>query len=234
MRRYQTRIAEIVLQRFSRLDEIPHVHLQPVERAWPTEVVPPDRFAEHFQASDSSPNEPLQFDIAVVAEVPPITAREVEVAARRRANARCADEAGIVAEMLKHASRKLHEALAEQYNRMLHTCRAESGWHHVVFTMLPKSGDLKDPGNWRPIAVLRVLQKLFSRILLHRLQPTLDAEQSPDQFGFRPGVCIEDAFTVLGDMCAKTTEWRMPLWWQAWTTEGVRPDRVVVAPADIT
>ncbi len=67
-------------------------------------------------------------------------------------------------------------------------------------------------GNWRPIAVLQTLYKLMSRMLLHRLQPMLDAQQSADQFGFRPTCSIRDAFTVLENMCSKTAEFDVPPW----------------------
>ena len=80
----------------------------------------------------------------------------------------------------------LHQRLAETYNHMLRQGTFEPDWYHTVLTMLPKSGDLTDPGNWRPIAVLRTLYKLMSKMLLHRLQPMLDAQQSADQFGSRP------------------------------------------------
>ena len=102
------------------------------------------------------------------------------------ANARCADEAGVVSEMIKYGSDLLHQRLAETYNHMLRQGTFEPDWYHTVLTMLPKLGDLRDPGNWRPIAVLRTLYKLMSRMLLHRLQPMLDAQQSADQFGSRP------------------------------------------------
>ena len=40
----------------------------------------------------------------------------------------------------------------------------------------------------------------------------LDAQQSADQFGFRPTRSIRDAFTVLENMFSKTAEFAVPLW----------------------
>ena len=48
-------------------------------------------------------------------------------------------------------------------------------------------------------------------MLLHRLQPMLDARQSADQYGFRPTRSIRDAFMVLENMCSKTAEFDVPL-----------------------
>ncbi len=35
-----------------------------------------------------------------------------------------------------------------------------------------------------------------------RLQPQLDMEQSEDQYGFRPGRSVDDAFVVLEELCS--------------------------------
>ena len=212
MRQYQTRVTEIVLQRFRGLDRIEHVRRQPVIRSSPMEFVKPERFADYFEDVYASSHEPLLVDRAALAEVPPFTAEEIKRAACHMSNAKCADEAGVVAEMVKHGSDLLHQRLADAYNRMLQEGTFEPDWHHTVLTMLPKSGDLTDPGNWRPIAVLRTLYKLLSRMLFHRLSPVLDAAQSFDQFGFRPGCSVDGAFTVLEEMMATTAEFRMPLW----------------------
>eukprot|EP00972_Heterocapsa_arctica_P041070 6053903-Heterocapsa_arctica.AAC.1 len=59
--------------------------------------------------------------------------------------------------------------------------------------MLPKSDDTGDPINWRPIAILPVMYKLFSILIYNRLLPTLDRELYPDQCGFRPNFGIDDA-----------------------------------------
>ena len=63
--------------------------------------------------------------------------------------------------------------------------------------MLPKSGDLKDSGNWRIILILPILYQIFSKMLYNRLLPFLDHTQYDDQIGFRPGMRIENAFATL-------------------------------------
>ena len=204
MRRYRTRVAKIVLQQFRGLDRIEHVHRQPVTASGPTDSVKPECFADYFEDIYASTRAPQQVDRSALARVPPFTADEVKRAARRMANARCADEAGVVSEMIKYGSDLLHQLLAETYNHMLRQSTFEPDWYHTVFTMLPKSIDLTDPGNWRPIAVLRTLYKIMSRMLLHRLQPMSDAQQSADQFDFRPTCSVRDAFTVLENMSSKT------------------------------
>ena len=94
-------VTEIVLQRFCGLDRIEHIHRQPVVRSLPIEFVKPERFVDYFEDVYASSHEPLQVDRAALAEVPPFTADEVKDATRRMSNARCAKEAGIIAEMIK-------------------------------------------------------------------------------------------------------------------------------------
>ena len=59
--------------------------------------------------------------------------------------------------------------------------------------MLPKSGDLTKVSNWRPIAILPILYKIFARLVYNRISPVLFQHQSRDQHAFTPFVRIEDA-----------------------------------------
>ena len=98
------------------------------------------------------------------------------------------------------------------YNSILATGQIPPNWHVTVFHMLPKSGDLKDPSNWRPIAILPIVYKIFVRMVYNRLSPILEKEQSHDQFGFRRDRRIEDVFAILESVISKTIEWNLPLW----------------------
>ena len=78
--------------------------------------------------------------------------------------------------------------------------------------MLPKNWDLSDASNWRPIAILPILYKLFAKLLHKRLKYILEREQSDEQFGFRPHRRIDDVFTILENVIGKCNEWNLPLW----------------------
>ena len=95
---------------------------------------------------------------------------------------------------------------------MIDSGSTNDSWRSSLFCMLPKSGDLTLPENYRPIAILQAFYKIFSRMLYGRLMPLLDSHQCHDQFGFRPGVRLDDALVVLETMISKTREWNMPLW----------------------
>ena len=72
----------------------------------------------------------------------------------------------------------------------------DSFWRHTLFTMVPKSGDLQQTKNWRPIAILKITYKIFAKMLHDRLQPLLETEQSMDQVGSRRGTGIDHALAV--------------------------------------
>ena len=64
--------------------------------------------------------------------------------------------------------------------------------YFTVFIVLFKTGDSKLPGNYRPITLLPILYKLFSRILYMRIGTTLALAQAVDQAGFRSGYSCDD------------------------------------------
>ena len=59
--------------------------------------------------------------------------------------------------------------------------------------MRPKEDALDDVSNWRPIVILLIFYKVFSRLNYNRLTPDLFTQQSFDQHGFTPDIRIEDA-----------------------------------------
>ena len=78
--------------------------------------------------------------------------------------------------------------------------------------VLFKKGDALDPANYRPIASLPILYKLFTRCLCGRIGTTLDAEQSEDQAGFRKDYSCDDHLFVIRQLSEKANEFCLPLW----------------------
>ena len=62
--------------------------------------------------------------------------------------------------------------------------------------MLPKTGDLKQLMNFVPITILQILYKWFARIVYHMISKIRFAKQSQKQFGFTPGVRIENTLMI--------------------------------------
>ena len=129
---------------------------------------------------------------------------ELEDALKHVRRNKCADSNGIVAE--------LHEYVLRIFNLMLVDGHVEERWKHTTFSMIPKTGDPTNPGNWRPLAILNITYKIFTRMVYKRVKPILEAQQSKDQIGFRSSVGVDDAFAVFENVCSKSMEWSVPMW----------------------
>ena len=138
---------------------------------------------------------------------------ELDAALSGMKSGRCADESGIVAEMLKCSGRRFRGQLLELFNDILKPgSEPPDSWRKTRLVVLFKKGDQNLVKNYRPIAILPIMYKLFARMLCNRLQPTITSEQSADQAAYRKGYSTTDhllAVTLLVEGCA---EWNVDLW----------------------
>ena len=90
--------------------------------------------------------------------------------------------------MLAEAGENVETAIAEMFTDLLRgrACISQY-WKCLKIPVLFKKGDAKMPENYRPIYIIPIIYKLFSKIVLNRIYETLIAAQSCDQVGFRPG-----------------------------------------------
>ncbi|KAE9412180.1 hypothetical protein Angca_007947, partial [Angiostrongylus cantonensis] len=72
-------------------------------------------------------------------------------------------------------------------------------------------GDLHDIGNYRPICLLSVVYKLFTRVILNRIDRTLDEGQPCEQAGFRKGFSTMDHIHTLARLIEVSREYKRPL-----------------------
>ena len=90
------------------------------------------------------------------AMIEPFTVAELQVCfAPMRVN-KCPDSQGLVVEMFKHGGPVLWSTLIGLFNTTLTTGTAGTDWRNTLFMMIPKTGDLAAPNNWRPIAILQI------------------------------------------------------------------------------
>ncbi|VDP33343.1 unnamed protein product [Heligmosomoides polygyrus] len=88
--------------------------------------------------------------------------------------------------------RTLINTLARLFTRYLSECKVPSQWKTSRTVLLYKRGDVHDIGNYRPICLLSVVYKLFTRVILNRISRTLDEGQPREQAGFRRGFSTID------------------------------------------
>ena len=131
----------------------------------------------------------------------------------RLKNNRCADSSGMIAEMLKYGGTELAKILCNMFNAILNgDDQPPEAWKKTILTVLFQSGGSRAANNYRPIAIIPTLYKLFARLLFGRLSPILDSQQCPDQAGFRADYSTVDHFFTIAQLHEKSNEFQLNLW----------------------
>ena len=142
-----------------------------------------------------------------------ISPEEINDQLKLMANGKGADSKGVVVELLKHSSDKFIQLVADVFTDLLKPdAQIPSQWKSTCLKVLFKKGDAKMPENYRPIAVIPILYKLFSKVICARVNGILMASQSVDQAGFRSGFSCEDHLFVLTLLAEMFHEFQRPLW----------------------
>ena len=102
--------------------------------------------------------------------------------------------------------------MADIFNEVLLRNYTPEGWRRTRIKVLLKKGDARILDNYRPISILPILYKLFTRVLTQRVKKVLDAGQSADQAGFRPGYSTDDHLFVTTMLFERAAEWGAPIW----------------------
>ena len=172
-----------------------------------------DIFADFYEQLYSSAEQPRSDITGEVSSLPPFTMNELVQAVKGLKRNKCADAAGIRAEMLKEGGRHLLEKLLVLYNSILcGNMEPPSPWKHSIISVIHKSGDATCPQNYRPISIIPMLYKLFSKLMYKRLYPTLDAAQCRDQAGFRNSYSTSDHMFVFAMLAEKSEEYNLNTW----------------------
>ena len=84
-------------------------------------------------------------------------------------------------------------------------------WTKGIIIKLPKKGDLSICDNWRGIMLLSIPSKVLSKVLLSRIDVSLDKKLREEQAGFRRGRgCVDQIFT-LRNIIETCAEWNTPV-----------------------
>ncbi|KAE9416574.1 hypothetical protein Angca_007492, partial [Angiostrongylus cantonensis] len=117
----------------------------------------------------------------------------------------------IRSEHLNNLPPVLVSTLARLFTRYLSECKVPIQWKTSEIVLLFKKGDLHDIGNYRPICLLSVVYKLFTRVILNRDDRTLDEAQPCDQVGFRKGFSAMDHIYTLTRLIEVSREYKRSL-----------------------
>ena len=117
----------------------------------------------------------------------------------------------ISGDILKTGSTTIINKLKDRFNRYLEEERIPDQWKTSRTVLLFKKGDRDNIKNYRPIALLSQPYKLFTKILLNRLERILDDFQPVEQAGFRKGFSCMDHIQSATQLIEKTREYKQPL-----------------------
>ncbi|KAK6763693.1 hypothetical protein RB195_024136 [Necator americanus] len=78
----------------------------------------------------------------------------------------------------------LINTLARIFTRYKSECKVPKQWKTSKTVLLYKKGAPHDIGNYRPICLLSVIYKLFTRVILNRIEKVLDEGQPCEPAGF--------------------------------------------------
>ena len=102
---------------------------------------------------------------------------------------------GINMKLCKLILENFMEKWVKIYSNSFHSGIFPSEWACSVVTLLPKTGDQNNPGNWRPISQTCIFAKILenivkSRLLDYMLQNSILSEY---QYGFLPNRSTQEA-----------------------------------------
>ncbi|CAF1624010.1 unnamed protein product [Rotaria magnacalcarata] len=154
---------------------------------------------------------PLVEDNREEDEMPPILISEVRTAVQSLKADKAPGPDGITNEALKFGGYELWKIIAKLFNECLENEDIPTQWKQSLTIIIPKKGDREDLKNYRPIALLPTIYKLFTKVLVNRMTRQLDEQQPREQAGFRSGFSTIDHLQVINQILERTKECKIPL-----------------------
>lgn len=144
-------------------------------------------------------------------EVPEIMPSEVERAIRKMKNGKSPGLDGITVEDLKAGGWTLCKVLSQKFSSYIKTGSIPQQWKTSKTVLLYKKGDKEMIKNYRPICLLSIPYKVFTKVLMNRMERILDQEQPREQAGFRSGFSTLDHIHTVRQLIEKCREFQLPL-----------------------
>ncbi|CAG5093321.1 Similar to X-element\ORF2: Probable RNA-directed DNA polymerase from transposon X-element (Drosophila melanogaster) [Cotesia congregata] len=129
-----------------------------------------------------------------------ITLEELQESLKKCKSNKAAGMDNISNEFLKNLPENWQLFILAYFNKILVTETLPLDWTKIITTMLFKKGDPTDPENYRSIALINSITKVFTQILCSRIRKWAEAEKiiPEEQSGFQPGKsCANNVFTLL-------------------------------------
>ena len=106
---------------------------------------------------------------------------------------------------------KMFDGFAWIYHSVLGDGKVPDCWR-TCFHMLPKKLRAMHANDFRPLANLRLLYKVFAYLIIRRIEHTLDTHQPEEQHGFCSKSQLEGHLLTSNLLLDKAMGHRMPVW----------------------
>ncbi|KAE9412928.1 hypothetical protein Angca_002878, partial [Angiostrongylus cantonensis] len=136
---------------------------------------------------------------------------EVRVAIESMKRGSAPGPENITADFFRAGGHNLHLLLVNRITAYLQKEKIPDQWRTWHTVISPKKRDRKDLRNYRPICLLNVLYKLFTKIILSRISRTFDEVQPVEQAGFQKGFCCMDHIQTMSRVIEFRREYHLPL-----------------------
>ena len=169
-----------------------------------------DVWFQHFSqlyapsnTANSSPSLPLKNDH--LASWDPVTESECLQLIKTLKNGKAPGEDMIPPEVFKSNDQWWAIFLAKLFTVINNTCKIPANWKLSLVAPIYKKGDIQDPANYRPVSLLDIAYKLYTRYLLNKLVDWADHSNlfNQEQAGFRKGHNTISHCMVLQTLIAK-------------------------------
>lgn len=175
-----------------------------------------ERWKEHFETILNREEPRLRADIKAAERDLDIqtacpTLVEVREAIKAMKSWKSPGNDRVTAEMIKAEDAETPRVLTEIFTNIWLSEQTPEDWKVGLIIKLPKKGDLGDCNNWRGITLLSLTCKIFSKIILKRLQ-AVDKGLRQEQAGFRKGKSCVDQIFILRQILEQSAEWNTTIY----------------------
>lgn len=167
----------------------------------------------HFYNNLFAATVPPQHQIFVADDhLPPVIVSEVEAAIKKMKKGRSPGPDAVTAEMLQAGVDSLSHPLAALFNECLENCYIPDQLPDSTISLIFKKGSNLDIANYRPIALLSTIYKVFTTVIGMRMENDLDRNQPAEQAGFRKNFSTTDHIQAVSELIQKSSEYQFPLY----------------------
>ena len=170
----------------------------------PCDSIPPQQWEEHFKnLLNTKGTQSLKTPRPATRINPgmdrPISPKELDEVLARSKIGKARGPDGTLIEYLKYAPENVQRALLHLINVIFSNAIYPTSWTINFLKAIYKSGPTTDPGNYRGLAIGSAIAKLYSAVLLNRLEAFVTEENiiSICQIGFRKLFRTADHIYVL-------------------------------------